>query len=122
MAELVHAQLLERPGRPLRAAALPRSPLGEHEIRIAVDACGGYAEETVADERFCFRLPDDRDAAELAPLLCAGLIGFRSLRFAGDAERLGLYGFGAAAHIVSQVARAEGRRVFALTRRGDYDA
>ena len=197
---MVRAQLLEQPGTPLRAAKLARPALAEHEIRIAVAACGvcrtdlhirdgelpapklplvpgheivgdvleggsrfalgervgvpwlgwacgrcracsagrenlcelavftgytrdgGYAEETVADERFCFPLPGDPDAAELAPLLCAGLIGFRSLRFAGDAERLGLYGFGAAAHIVAQVARAEGRRVFALTRPGDDDA
>jgi alcohol dehydrogenase, propanol-preferring len=200
MHDVVRAQLLERPGRPLRAAELPRPTLREGEIRIAVDACGvcrtdlhirdgelpepmlplvlgheivgrviegglrfvegarvgvpwlawacgrcracragrenlcenavftgytrdgGYADETVADERFCFPLPEDRDAPELAPLLCAGLIGFRSLRFAGDAERIGLYGFGAAAHIVAQVARAEGRRIFALTRRGDDDA
>ena len=197
---VVRAQLLERPGRPLRAAELQRPALRANEVRIAVEACGvcrtdlhirdgelpepklplvlgheivgrvvedgarfaegarvgvpwlawacgrcracragrenlcenalftgytrdgGYAEETIADERFCFALPADHDAAELAPLLCAGLIGFRSLRFAGDAERLGLFGFGAAAHIVAQVARAEGRRVFALTRAGDDDA
>jgi alcohol dehydrogenase, propanol-preferring len=80
---------------------------------------GGYAQYTVADARFCFPLPAGGDARELAPLLCAGLIGYRSLRLAGDAERLGLYGFGAAAHLVAQVARLQGRRVFAFTRPGD---
>ena len=72
----------------------------------------------VADERFCFPIPDGFGDLEAAPLLCAGLIGYRALRLAGDAERLGLYGFGAAAHIVTQVARAQGRRVFAVTREG----
>jgi alcohol dehydrogenase, propanol-preferring len=80
---------------------------------------GGYAEEAVADERFCFPLPDGYADLQAAPLLCAGLIGFRSLRLAGDAETLGLYGFGAAAHIICQVAVAQGRRVFAFTRAGD---
>jgi alcohol dehydrogenase, propanol-preferring len=80
---------------------------------------GGYAELTVADERFCFPLPDGFDDLAAAPLLCAGLIGYRSLVLTGDAERLGIYGFGAAAHIVTQVARHEGRRVFAFTRPGD---
>jgi propanol-preferring alcohol dehydrogenase len=80
---------------------------------------GGYAEETVADERFCFPLPDGYGGLQAAPLLCAGLIGYRSLRLAGEAERIGLYGFGAAAHIICQVARAQGRRVFAFTRPGD---
>ncbi len=83
---------------------------------------GGYAQLTVADERFCFALPEGYPDLQAAPLLCAGLIGFRSLRMAGDAERLGLYGFGAAAHIVCQVARHEGRRVFAFTRAGDEAA
>ncbi len=82
---------------------------------------GGYAERAVADERFCFELPEDYPDLEVAPLLCAGLIGYRSLRMAGDAERLGLYGFGASAHIVAQVARHEGRRVFAFTKTGDED-
>jgi len=86
------------------------------------DLDGGYAEWVVADERFCFALPDGYDDVQAAPLLCAGLIGYRSLRLAGDAERLGLYGFGAAAHIVAQVARFEGRRVFAVTREGDEEA
>jgi propanol-preferring alcohol dehydrogenase len=80
---------------------------------------GGYAEHTVADARYCFALPEGGSDAELAPLLCAGLIGYRSLRFAGDARRLGLYGFGAAAHIVAQVARWQGREVHAFVRPGD---
>ena len=83
---------------------------------------GGYAELTVADERYCFPLPDRYSDAEAAPLLCAGLIGARSLRMAGDARRLGLYGFGAAAHLVAQVARAEGREVYAFTSPGDAEA
>jgi alcohol dehydrogenase, propanol-preferring len=83
---------------------------------------GGYAEYTVADARYCFRVPDGFGDAEAAPLLCAGLIGYRALRKAGDAARIGLYGFGAAAHIVAQVARWEGRRVFAFTRPGDRPA
>jgi alcohol dehydrogenase, propanol-preferring len=86
------------------------------------DLDGGYAELLVADERFCLPLPDDWAALEAAPLLCAGLIGFRALRLTGDPERLGLYGFGASAHIVAQVARHEGRRVFAVTREGDDEA
>jgi propanol-preferring alcohol dehydrogenase len=82
---------------------------------------GGYAEHTVADHRFCFPLPEDYPDLQAAPLLCAGLIGYRALRMAGDAERLGLYGFGAAAHIISQVATHQGRRVFAFTRDGDEE-
>jgi alcohol dehydrogenase, propanol-preferring len=82
---------------------------------------GGYAEHAVADERFCFPLSDAFPDAEAAPLLCAGLIGLRSLRLAGDGERLGLYGFGSSAHIVMQVARHRGRRVFAFTRPGDEE-
>jgi len=83
---------------------------------------GGYAELAVADERYCVPVPDGYADDEAAPLLCAGLIGYRALRMAGDAERLGLYGFGASAHIVAQVARHEGRRVFAFTRAGDEAA
>jgi propanol-preferring alcohol dehydrogenase len=83
---------------------------------------GGFAEYTVADERFCLALPDGYGDVEAAPLLCAGLIGYRALRFTGDGERLGLYGFGASAHIVAQVARHQGRRVFAFTRPGDHSA
>ncbi|MGH9750521.1 MAG: zinc-dependent alcohol dehydrogenase family protein [Candidatus Polarisedimenticolia bacterium] len=80
---------------------------------------GGYAAQAVADERFCFAIPEAYGDREAAPLLCAGLIGYRSLRAAGDPRRLGLYGFGAAAHIVAQVARHEGRRVYAFVRPGD---
>jgi alcohol dehydrogenase, propanol-preferring len=80
---------------------------------------GGYAELAAADERFCFPVPEAFADVEAAPLLCAGLIGYRALRLAGDGERVGLYGFGASAHIVAQVARHEGRRVFAFTRAGD---
>ena len=83
---------------------------------------GGYAELAVADERYCFALPGGYSDVEAAPLLCAGLIGHRSLRMAGDARRLGIYGFGAAAHLVAQVARFEGREVYAFTRAGDSDA
>jgi alcohol dehydrogenase, propanol-preferring len=82
---------------------------------------GGYAEYAVADERFCFPLPESYSDVHAAPLLCAGLIGYRSLRLAGDVERLGLYGFGASAHLVAQVARHQGRRVFAFTRAGDEE-
>ena len=82
------------------------------------DVDGGYAELAVADERFCHRLPADA-GVETAPLLCAGLIGFRALRMCGDAERLGLFGFGASAHLVAQVAAHQGRRVFAVTRGAD---
>lgn len=83
---------------------------------------GGYAEAVVADARYCFPLPDAYDDVEAAPLLCAGLIGYRALRMAGDADRLGLYGFGAAAHLVAQVARHQGREVYAFTRPGDAEA
>jgi propanol-preferring alcohol dehydrogenase len=85
------------------------------------DIDGGYAEYTVADERFCFAIPPGYDDAHAAPLLCAGLIGHRCLKAAGDAERIGIYGFGAAAHLVAQVARAQSRRLFAFTRPGDRD-
>jgi propanol-preferring alcohol dehydrogenase len=80
---------------------------------------GGYAEYALADERFCFALPDRYGDVEAAPLLCAGLIGYRAYRLAGEARTLGIYGFGAAAHLVAQVAIAQGRKVFAFTRRGD---
>jgi propanol-preferring alcohol dehydrogenase len=82
---------------------------------------GGYAEWTVADARYCFRLPRSYDDVTVAPLLCAGLIGFRAYRLAGEVERLGIYGFGAAAHILTQVAVHQGKRVFAFTRSGDAD-
>jgi alcohol dehydrogenase, propanol-preferring len=80
---------------------------------------GGYATHTVADARFCFPLDSKRDAAQTAPLMCAGLIGWRSYRIAGEGEALGLYGFGAAAHILAQVASWQARRIFAFTRTGD---
>jgi alcohol dehydrogenase, propanol-preferring len=83
------------------------------------DIDGGYAELTVADERFCLQLPDDLSAEQAAPLLCGGLIGYRALRLAGDAPRLGLFGFGSAAHMICQVAVFQGREVFAFTRAGD---
>ncbi|MBB3261919.1 propanol-preferring alcohol dehydrogenase [Paraburkholderia bannensis] len=83
---------------------------------------GGYATRTVADERYCLHLPRQYRDVEAAPLLCAGLIGFRSLVMAGDAERIGIYGFGAAAHVVAQVAQHQGRKVYAFTRPGDNDA
>ncbi len=82
---------------------------------------GGYAEYTLADQRYCFAIPDEYDDVSAAPLLCAGLIGYRSLVMAGDAKRLGLYGFGAAAHIVAQVARYQGREIYAFTRQGDAE-
>ncbi|MGC8782272.1 MAG: zinc-dependent alcohol dehydrogenase family protein [Anaerolineae bacterium] len=83
---------------------------------------GGYADYTVADQRYCFRLPQGYDFVEAAPLLCAGLIGYRSYRMAGpDAQRLGIYGFGAAAHIIAQIAVHQGRQVYAFTRPGDAE-
>jgi alcohol dehydrogenase, propanol-preferring len=83
---------------------------------------GGYADYTVADQRFCFPIPDFYHDVEAAPLLCAGLIGYRSLVKAGDGKRLGIYGFGAAAHIVAQVARYQNREIYAFTRPGDQEA
>lgn len=80
---------------------------------------GGFATHCVADADYCFPIPDNYDDVHAAPLLCAGLIGYRSLKAAGDAEHLGIYGFGAAAHIVAQIAHYQGRKVFAFTRRGD---
>ena len=83
---------------------------------------GGYAELTVADQRYCFAIDPVYGDVEAAPLMCAGLIGYRTLRMAGDARAIGIYGFGAAAHIVAQVARHQGRRIFAFTRPGDRKA
>jgi propanol-preferring alcohol dehydrogenase len=82
---------------------------------------GGYAEFALADERYCFPLPDAYSDTQAAPLLCAGLIGYRALVAAGDARRIGIYGFGAAAHIIAQVARWQGREIFAFTKTGDAD-
>jgi alcohol dehydrogenase, propanol-preferring len=85
------------------------------------DLDGGYAEAAVVDARFCLRLPAEPSAEEIAPWLCAGLIGYRALRMTGEAGRLGLYGFGSSAHLIAQVAVWEGRRVFAFTRGGDEE-
>jgi alcohol dehydrogenase, propanol-preferring len=98
-----------------------RENLCDRALFTGYNLDGGYAEHVVADERFCFPLPDDYEDLQAAPLLCAGLIGYRTLRLAGDAERIGIYGFGAAAHIICQVAVHQGRRVFAFTRAGDED-
>src|SRR6266542_5296901 len=143
----MRALVLHRPGQPLALEHLPVPDVAEGLSLLKVRACGvcryctsgrenlcdrarftgydldgGYAEWCVADERFCFPIPDGFEDLAAAPLLCAGLIGYRALRLAGDAERLGLYGFGASAHIVAQVARWQGRRVFAVTRPGDEEA
>lgn len=82
---------------------------------------GGFAEFTAADAGFCFAIPDKFSNVEAAPLMCAGLIGYRALAMAGDAERIGLYGFGAAAHIIAQLAKHQGREIFAFTRPGDAE-
>jgi propanol-preferring alcohol dehydrogenase len=96
-----------------------RENLCDRALFTGYELDGGYAELAVADKRYCLPVPDGYGDEEAAPLLCAGLIGYRSLRMTGDAERLGLYGFGASAHIVAQVARHQGRRVFAFTKPGD---
>jgi alcohol dehydrogenase, propanol-preferring len=105
-----------------RYCASGRENLCERARFTGYQLDGGFAEHAVADERFCFPVPEGYPDLQAAPLLCAGLIGYRSLRLAGDGERLGLYGFGASAHIVAQVARHEGRRVLAFTRAGDERA
>jgi propanol-preferring alcohol dehydrogenase len=97
--------------------------LCEHPTFTGYTIDGGFAEYTVTDERFCFPLPENYTDLEVAPLLCAGLIGYRTYRMAGEhAETIGIYGFGAAAHIIAQVAKHEGRRIFAFTRPGDMEA
>ena len=98
-----------------------RENLCDRALFTGYDVDGGYADYTVADSRFCFGIPDGYTDLEAAPLMCAGLIGYRSLKLAGDAHRLGLYGIGAAAHILIQVARYQGRRVYAFTRPGDSE-
>jgi propanol-preferring alcohol dehydrogenase len=98
-----------------------RENLCDHALFTGRDIDGGFAELAVADERFCFDLPPAYPDLQAAPLLCAGLIGHRALRMTGDPACLGLYGFGAAAHIVCQIAVAEGRRVFAFTRPDDHE-
>ncbi len=99
-----------------------RENLCDHQVFTGYTRDGGFATHTVADARYCFPLGEAGDDAEIAPWLCAGLIGWRSYRMAGEGEALGLYGFGAAAHILAQVARWQGRRVFAFTRTGDTAA
>jgi propanol-preferring alcohol dehydrogenase len=99
-----------------------RENLCDAAVFTGYDRDGGFAEYTVADARFAFPLPERDTDAEDAPLLCAGLIGFRAYRMAGAARRLGVYGFGAAAHIITQVAVQEGREVFAFTRAGDAES
>jgi len=99
-----------------------RENLCERARFTGYDIDGGYAEYTVADARFCFAIPTTYQDVEAAPLMCAGLIGYRTLRMAGDPRRVGIYGFGAAAHIIAQVARHEGREVYAFTRPGDVEA
>jgi propanol-preferring alcohol dehydrogenase len=99
-----------------------RENLCDHARFTGYQIDGGYAELTVADQRYCFAIDPSFGDVAAAPLLCAGLIGYRSLRLAGDARRLGIYGFGAAAHIIAQVARYQGREVFAFTRPGDIAA
>src|SRR3954454_18346040 len=98
-----------------------RENLCEHGRFTGYDLDGGYAELAVADERFCHSLPSQPNPLHMAPVLCAGLIGYRALRMCGDAERVGLYGFGSSAHIICQVAAHGGQRVFALTRPGDTE-
>ncbi len=99
-----------------------RENLCDHPLFTGYTRDGGYATHVVADARYVFRLPENGDDVASAPLLCAGLIGWRSLVIAGDGKKIGLYGFGAAAHIIAQVARWQGRDVFAFTRPGDAAA
>jgi propanol-preferring alcohol dehydrogenase len=99
-----------------------RENLCERAVFTGYDRPGGFAEYTLADERYCFALPDEYDDVHAAPLLCAGLIGYRAYTMTGDARRLGLYGFGAAAHLITQLAVRQGREVFAFTRPGDERA
>jgi propanol-preferring alcohol dehydrogenase len=99
-----------------------RENLCDHARFTGYQLDGGYAEYAVADHRFCFPIPEGYPDLQAAPLLCAGLIGYRSLRMTGDTERLGLYGFGAAAHIIAQVARHQGRKVYAFTSPSDTEA
>lgn len=96
-----------------------RENLCDKAVFTGFQVNGGYAEYCVANEEFCFHVPDKYDAIAAAPLLCAGLIGFRALRLAGEGRRIGFYGFGASAHILTQIARSQGRDVYAFTREGD---
>jgi propanol-preferring alcohol dehydrogenase len=144
---VMRAMVLERPGSALVMRERPVPAPGPGEILVEGATCGvspycvagrenlcddplftgytrdgGYATHAVADARFCFPLPQEGDAAGLAPLMCAGLIGWRSFRMAREGAALGIYGFGAAAHILAQVAAWQGRRVYAFTRAGDTAA
>lgn len=105
-----------------RYCASGRENLCEHALFTGYTRDGGYAQEAVANASFCFKLPQNVPAAELAPLLCAGLIGYRAYRAAGDGQVLGFYGFGASAHLLAQLAIADGRRVLAFSRPGDVAA
>ena len=105
-----------------RFCASHRENLCDNALFTGYHLDGGFAEYTVADHHYCFTLPDTYSDAEVAPLLCAGLIGYRALVAAGDAKRLGIYGFGAAAHIITQVARTQGREVYAFTKPNDIAA
>jgi alcohol dehydrogenase, propanol-preferring len=96
--------------------------LCDHALFTGYNLDGGFAEYTVADQRYCFPIPDQYADAEAAPLLCAGLIGYRALVAAGDAKRIGIYGFGAAAHIITQIAHAQKREIYAFTREGDIES
>ena len=119
----MQVMLLEAPRRPLRLVEVPDPAPGPGQILIAVKACGVCRTDLhVANAAFAFAMPEGFTDAEAAPLLCAGLIGYRTLVASGPAERLGIYGFGAAGHLVAQVARHQGRRVFAFTRPGDAAA
>ncbi len=99
-----------------------RENLCDNAIYTGCQVDGGFAEYAIADARYCFELPPDQDALQLAPLLCAGLIGYRAYKKTGDAKAIGFYGFGAAAHILVQLASYQGRQVYAFTRRGDQEA
>jgi propanol-preferring alcohol dehydrogenase len=105
--------------RHCRFCRAQRENLCDDAIFTGYDRDGGYAEYALADARYCFRLPERYDDRHAAPLLCAGLIGYRAYAMTGDAQRLGVYGFGAAAHIIAQVARAQGKQIYAFTRPGD---
>jgi propanol-preferring alcohol dehydrogenase len=105
-----------------RFCASGRENLCERARFTGFQIDGGFADLCVADARYCFPLPEGMSDAETAPLLCAGLIGYRALRMSGSAERVGLYGFGSAAHIIIQIARHQGKRVYAFTRPGDREA
>ena len=105
-----------------RYCDMGRENLCNHPEFTGCTIDGGYAEYTVADAKYCFPLPDNYDDLHAAPLLCAGLIGYRSYAMAGDAQKIGLYGFGAAAHIIAQVAVHQGREIYAFTRPGDEEA